>query len=186
MIDRYISKWHARFCEGLINEEIATRCFKSAKVKWIDVPSLLHKDSVQQGSMLVAPLVFGNKPVTALVMNDVTISGIDFHCSNVLDTILQDKAIYSCLLAKISSDHDDTFKSVMTKGVDGAVTRESLIHILKSCMWTFSSGVNVRQSLHGNVRKPLSQLPMYELWSEVKPSIESFATKYISSRLSKC
>ena len=72
------------------------------------------------------------------------------------------------------------------KREDGCIAKESLIDILKGYMWTFSSGVNVRQSFAGNEKKPLNELPMFQLWSDhVEPHVKLFVTSYITCRLSK-
>ena len=185
MLDDFVYIWHQRFKEKRINEKIANRCFKDKPARWIDVPYLFHKDAINQSLTYVSPLILDTtRPFIALAMNDVSPSGIDFHCSNVLDFILRNDDVYSNLSTKVSL-YDGELSS-LSKGIDGLVTKESLINVLKGCMWSFSSGINVRRSLSGIEKKAMKNQPLYELWSvDVEPHVKSFVTKYISARLSR-
>jgi hypothetical protein len=184
MLDGYIFRWHQRFQQQRIDKETASRCFKETVVNWIEVPYLLHKYAIDQSQKYVSPLILGNTPLIALKMNDVSASGIDFHCSNVLDFILRNDKVYSDLSHKLSSSSEN---SSLCRGKDGMVTKESLAKLLKECMWNFSSGVNVRRSLVGTKKEVMSKLPLYQFWSlDVEPHIKSFVHLYIHGRLSKC
>ena len=184
MLDDFLILWYRRFKEDQIDKIIADRCFKKVQAKWIEVPYLLHKEAIEKSLAHVSPLILGQKPVVSLSLHDVSVSGIDFHCSNVLDSILQNQNLYSKLSNELVIRLENTS---VYKTKDGFITKDSLKRLLKGYMWTFCSGVNVRRSFAGNIKQPLNQTPMYQFWSGfVAPHVNLFATSYITCRLSKC
>jgi len=186
MMDEFINKWYYRFQNQNVSEDIANRCFNGKTVTWIDVPYLLHENVSRDSDKVVTPLlaIIGEKTFTALSINDVTPSGIDFHCSNVLHHILSDPMMYNILCDRLSSTSGFDGSSLpIHKGIDGKITKDSIMNVLKSCMWRFSSGVNYKRSFAGNEKGESCEGELYhDIWkSVVAPRVHSFAAMYISS-----
>jgi hypothetical protein len=183
MLNDFHFTWRNRFLKGVVDDEIAQRCLNNSdRIKWIEAPLFLHKDAMKKSLNLISPMISGEKPVLALSHHDVTEAGVDFHCSNVLETIIQDPSVYTILITETSKLENVTKESA----VDGMVTKERLLSILKGMMWKFSAGVNVRQSLSGLQKQQLKLSPEYQIWSKmIQPHVKSYVNSYISCRLSK-
>jgi len=183
MLDEFYMKWNRRFQEGAIDNAIAKRCTKGIQHKWIDMPTLLHKYSIERSSNQVTALISGDKPLLALSLHDISPSGIDFHCSSILDSILNDRTVYTELKGELNSELRQHLSSI---DENESNLKEAMMSILKRLMWTFSSGVNFRQLISGEKKQLLNQLPLYTVWQQnVDPHVKRFASSYITYRLNK-
>ncbi len=163
---------------------MAQRCFETKEdIKWIQVPYLCHTKCLVSSSNCVPPLIDGDKLVSSLTKSDITAAGIDFHCTNVLDFVLQTNDVYTKIRAKIFADGDFDGKNV-TESIDGSTTKKKLLNKLKGFMWRFSAGINLRRSLAGSEREDIKEVPLYNLWiKEIQPHVDAFVAKYTNDRL---
>jgi hypothetical protein len=115
----------------------------------------------------------------SLCRSDITLEGVDFHCSSVLESaILSDAKLVRVCLEKLGAGTDtDT---------DG---RSWLEGKLKSCMWKYSGGVNFRLPListetnDNNDDDDDDLKRFYETF--IRPRVEAFSERYIDERLNK-
>jgi hypothetical protein len=112
-----------------------------ATLRWCDLPTLIHQSSSLQSDARVAALA--NDGFLQLSMADLSIEGIDFHCSPGLHNIIADRELVETYLTRSSSFHD-TFGRVPSTWDE---RRSWLEGIFKGCMWKYSAGINRRRSL---------------------------------------
>ena len=119
----------------------------------------------------------------SLSKSDITIEGVDFHCSSVLDSaIFSDANLVRECFDRLA-DIDKEFLFGCSKN---ATDRHSLLEKkLKSYMWKFSSGVNFRLPLF----TVLTQTHNYsrcekEFYDKhIRRRVDAFRKKYIEERL---
>ncbi len=182
MLNDFHVTWRNRFLNGVVDEEVARRCFNSVRPKWMETPLFLHQDAIKKSTNLILPMISGEKPVLSLSLHDITETGIDFLCSNVLESIIQDPSVYTILTKEITKLENFAIEST----IDGQMTKEALLSFLRGLMWKFSAGVNVRQSFAGLQKVELKLLPEHQIWSTlVQPHVKLYVNSYISCRLSK-
>jgi hypothetical protein len=179
MLNLCITQWYRRFKDNKIDKDITKRCFNhSTQVSWNEVPYMLHREARRKSERYVPPLILGQNPVIALTLNDITASGVDFHCTNVLDYLLQDERCHTHISQAWKSDHKNNCT------VDGSTSNETLMTMLKGWMWTYSSGVNFRRSFAGYDKPPLSSMYFYQQWTTiVEPQMKLFVNNYIKCRI---
>jgi hypothetical protein len=127
----------------------------------------------------VAALTKGG--ILRLSMVDLSIEGIDFHCSPVLQNILADRELVEAYLTRLSS-FDDSLGRVPSTWDE---RRSWLEGILKSCMWKYSAGINRRRSLTPTVDAESEKGDVLKsFWAEsVSPRTRTFAERYIKERI---
>jgi len=188
MLDEYIHIWGARFQLESVPKNITDVLFPkqctTTLIKWSAIPHLLHSPiRLETSSRLIPPMVTKSKEgLTMLKFSDITLSGIDFHCCNVLESILSDRVIFSNICDKVQKlEFDD---SSMMPG-DTSKLREHALKCLKKCMWKFSSSISNKRLLFSgvaNVAVRQEEL-LYPLWEMVIPNIHAYASRYVEGRL---
>ena len=145
MLQNYAKVWQHRFEEEqVMNEQLALACLPkhckdsgndgdTKSIRWIDVPTLLHP--VERSSNAILPLLV--RPILSLKYGDFTPSGVDFHCSNVLDIPLYNLNMQSRIIELYSGGNDESAKTLSIQEIGG---------ILKRACWDHCSGVNYRRS----------------------------------------
>jgi hypothetical protein len=125
--------------------------------------------------------------------------GVDFHCSSVLrSTILSNTALvqecYNQLelmrppasVDPIPKPSSRPSKSDIKEFMECRLTW--LEGFLKSCMWKYSAGVNLRLPLVAMVeahKDDPNENALKEFWCQmVQPHTKSFSVRYVSDRLS--
>jgi hypothetical protein len=145
MLRHFAEVWNERFSAGAVPKEIQLQLASTkenvADLRWCDLPTLIHKSSSLQSEARVAALT--EDGILQLSMVDLSIEGIDFHCSPVLDNILADRELAETYLTRLST-FDDSLGRVPSTWDE---RRSWLEGILKSCMWKYSAGINRRRSL---------------------------------------
>jgi len=149
--------------------------------------------------------------LTCLRRSDITPEGVDFHCSSILEsTILCDpKLVGECCDALRAINHllrgqpcppagtaagaATTTNTTTTTNPSSTDSRRLWLEgVLKSCMWNYSAGVNLRLPLVGCDTKGDSQgnddgrsflRDFYE--TRIKPRAKAFSERYVNERLSK-
>lgn len=105
---------------------------------------------------------------------DITLSGIDFHCSNMLQLVLANDNVYSALLEKCRD-------------------KESVISYLQNAIWKYRSSINSRPYLntHPYFSKILPdkqvkpKLPDEFFLNLILPVVDRISQIIISKRLAK-
>jgi hypothetical protein len=170
MLQDYVETWGTRFEQNIVPDEIRERLEIEPSIMWKSVPTLIHhkmlEDSISVTEVVHCKLKF-------LSFYDTVISGIDFHCSNVVEHLLADPHIYSKVCFHIQCHHLQ----------DGAPSKEDLCSIIRQSIWHCCSGVNSKRLIHGNINQDTCR-ETQQLWTDVlKEPHRIFATNYIISRL---
>lgn len=129
--------------------------------------------------------------IESLGQSDVTIEGVDFHCSSVLKTAILDHAtvVQECLdYLQHDVAHPSITANPIPNGLEGR--RELLEQILKSCMWDFSAGVNRRLPLVAveskNMEGEAEKKRLKQFWElKVQHRTKAFSERYVSDRLAR-
>jgi len=185
MLNDYVDTWRRRFTENSVDKDITNRLFpRRAKInetiQWIDIPSLLYDPiRLQNSSKLVPPMLImtGDKRVTALKVSDITLAGIDFHCCNVLESVLSDEVICSTICNKL---RDSGFPDMPATG-DKKKLQDYALIFLKKCMCQFSSGVSNKRLISGADMPEKEE--WFHLWQVVIPSVNAYSNRYLAARL---
>jgi hypothetical protein len=114
-------------------------------------------------------------------MADLSIEGIDFHCSPVLQNILADRELVETYVTRLSS-----FDDILGRVPSACDERRSWLEgILKSCMWKYSAGINHRRSLTPTVDAKSAKIDLLQpFWVEsVSPRTRRYAERYIKERI---
>jgi len=194
MLVRYVKEWRYRFNEvrvpvnisNRINERLRDDASFSKQSKtdesmnWEEVPYLLHSKSILSSAKLVSSLTMYG--IQSLSLKDLSLAGIDFHCSSILeDTVLSDSVRVPRLL--------DELTPLIPNHLNDDERWIKGIALMKDAMWTLSAGVNRRISITGNEfsnniheqRKDILQ----KAWKLVSDDVEAYAKRYVTSRLSE-
>ena len=181
MLRRYAQLWKERLDSSDLPADVATRVFPQSscitRATWRDVPMRIHQDARDQGIERVSVLC--SNGIDRLTMHDISVEGVDFHCSNILDELIADRQLTAlCLDLLILADVDN-----IPSSDDGR--RAHLEEVLKSCMWRYSSGVNRRRPLYPDSGVlPASDDNYKELWTDlVAPKAHAYQRSYVNQRL---
>ena len=154
--------------------------------KWNQVPAFIHKSAAKHSASRIDRLVT-TKPTVglpSLCRSDMTIEGVDFHCSSVLESaILSDATLVRECLEKFGAGTNTNTNT----NADG---RSWLEGKLKSCMWKYSGGMNFRLPListesndNSNNSDDEELKGFYN--SVIRPRVDAFSERYIDERLNK-
>ena len=190
MLDDFLQQWGLRYeCETVpqeVENRLLSRLSKGhTKLLWKNVPAIIHfKIRNEQSSCLVPKMISGKAQFISLSTKDIAAAGIDFHCSNILDSLVNDPCIVDSVSKELQQkgcSEPEMMKTTIQPH------EESVKELLKCWMWKFSSGINHRLSLteccpDGQEETSSSRT----LWKQVVfPQVNSYANKYISARLHK-
>ena len=175
MLDKYVSLWKSRFQRAKVDSDITARCFPSAgkEVAWEDVPRLIYSFDQNKKKNLEELL---NHQLPFLKMHDMALSGIDFHCSNVIDVLVKDTS--SPFYIKLCN-------------ILGGGSREKVGNMAKTIMWEYSSGINYRRDFVEHVKQGGNDdmrrdSRLKTLWEEeASPIMKNFASSLVFTRLAK-
>ena len=189
MLHGYANIWNRRFESETIPEGVAARLHGSTTgspvtppLKWSDVPAQIHQRAREQGIDRLSALC--TTGIDRLVLDDISVEGVDFHCSPVMDEILADQQLCGIchdLMILSNSGTED-----IPESADGR--RSWLEGVLKRCMWNLSSGVNRRRPLLSDPPEDGSSTNdrYSELWNElIAPRALSYQKKYVEQRLAR-
>ena len=188
MLDCFFQEWKSRYESESVPQEVGDRLLSRMskdyhRILWKNVPQMIHLKVRNQSSHLISQMISGESHFNSLSMKDITAAGIDFHCSNILDSLVNDPCIVGVVRKELyQRGHSE-------EDLMNTSNEEQVKDLLKSWMWKFSSGINHRQplikegSLDGKRKTPSSTRTLWKI--EVLPQINSYANKYISTRLHK-
>lgn len=185
MLQDYAQLWNQRFATVHVSDAIADRLTGSVadsstrSYTWANIPSRIHQSARKQSTARVT--LTCTNGIDRLVFEDICLEGVDFHCSSVIDELLVDRELCGIchdLMVLSGADAGDIPDSVEGR-------RRRLEGILKHCMWTLSSGVNLRRPLGLDLSASSSSKDKYkELWSElISPRALAYQKKYVEQRL---
>jgi len=178
MLQGYARLWKERLCSGAfpanVKSQFTADNTERETLQWSSIPTLIHRRSKEQSAERVTALCTSG--IDRLTLEDITIAGIDFHCSSVIDHLLKDQQLVGvCIDLLLLSNEVE---------VPPAGRRSWLEGIFKSCMWKYSSGVNRRRPLVDRECDKSAQSSYSELWNQlVSPRAQEFQMKYIQHRL---
>ena len=183
MLHDYVHVWNTRFRESTVPTEVAKRADPS-DLKWIDVPTAIHARPKTQSSSHVMPLV--QTRLDKLSFQDICLAGVDFHCSSVLDHVIENEDEYKRCLEGLCG-------VVVQAGLEPVPTdkdkqRAYLMQVMKKCMWKFSSGVNHRRPLCSDPPKDkdAKEAALKIFWDDaILRVVENFTKKYVQDRLAR-
>jgi hypothetical protein len=189
MLRRYANVWKERFSSGNVPEATAQRLSPSSTsntVTWSEIPTLIHQSAIQQSSSSsVGTLCRQGTP--RLTVADISMEGVDFHCSSVLDSILNDQELVETCHERLASVAGKPGMDPMPDAKEGR--RSWLEGVLKSCMWNYSAGINRRLPLMISIiREAIQPKPdqdeLSAFWKElILPRAKTFAERYVKDRL---
>ena len=144
MLHGFASQWLNRVQQPTMPlEDMASFTFSGKEgCSWLDLPFAMHEKSREQSTRtpgLFIDLV--SVGLDYLRFADISVEGVDFHCSAVIEYMLKDEE-----LVQLSID-----LQILSNETDFPDSDEErlrwLSKIWKSCMWDFGSGVNYRRPL---------------------------------------
>ena len=183
MLRHFAEVWNERFSAGAVPKEIQLQLVSTkeivANLRWCDLPTLIHQSSSLQSEARVAALT--KDGILQLSMVDLSIEGIDFHCSPVLDNILADRELVETYLTRLST-FDDSLGSVPSAWDE---RRSWLEGILKRCVWKYSAGINRRRCLIPTVDVESAKVDALKpFWVDsLSPRTRAYAERYIKERI---
>ena len=159
--------------------------------EWNQVPIFIHQSAAKHSASRIDRLVI-TKPTVglpSLCRSDMTIEGVDFHCSSVLESaILSDATLVRECLEKLGpGSSTNTNTNTHMNNTDG---RSWLEGKLKSCMWKYSGGVNFRLPListetTGNSNSSGDDELKVFYDTVIRPRVDAFGERYIDERINK-
>jgi hypothetical protein len=184
MLRCYADLWYRRFTSDSAPDMVLTRVFGASIVpepsaSWQETLKKLYQRAKEQGSSRVDALA--SDGIDRLIIDDVCIEGVDFHCSPIVDKLLAEEEL--CGLC-----HD----FLILFGNDGSISSSSptemhsrLASVFKKCMWTHSSAINRRRPLIAVDAASSPGIDKYtRLWNEILSSrVASYQRSYIEQRL---
>ena len=171
MLRQSLVTWRCRLRSGSIPEEVRQRLGPSSPIHWIDLPEFIHSKMRHCRIHLIEKLM--KERLLRLTIWDLSLEGVDFHCSNVLDHFIENKAFVSACTDRLNQD---PLLELKQSG--------DLKTILERCIWQNSSGVNFRQPLLDDAVASDEQSKLKSLWQDLvsNPFVE-FTTQYVTARL---
>lgn len=160
MLRSFATVWKNRFQSDVLCPTVG--------ILWALVPAQIHERARDQAHQLVSQLC--QNKLRYLTLKDVSVQGIDFHCSSVIDHLLSDQPFRELCydLLKLTGNSDTSYAQLPS--------------MLKRCLWDFSAGVNRRQPLEGGRNESPTEL--LHLWNDlIAPSVSTFQTAYVEQRL---
>lgn len=180
MLRGFAALWDTRFSSGEIPKNVASvREDEGDVVTWNQIPTLIHNAASQQSLARVRSLA--QQGIPYLTLNDISVEGIDFHCSPILENILSDRFLVEQCIDKMRPSHD----------IPGATAdrRSFLEGQLKSWIWDYSAGVNRRRPLvpsQSSAAADENDVVFKSIWTEIlHPKVKNFQEGYTRNRLAR-
>jgi hypothetical protein len=160
--------------------------------EWIQVPTHIHKSSSLKQQSSMERIDHHIRSLSAISKSDITIEGIDFHCSSILEsTILNNDQLVCECCVELQRINIRNIPSDLSSSTN---RRSWLEGLLKTSMWKFSAGVNYRISLivddddgvaNMNQNDDDNDKYLKQFYKTfVLPRTKAFSERYINERLS--
>ena len=165
------------------NQNVKDQCL----LQWNQVPGFIHESAAKHSAARIERLLHQHEQnssstfvgLSCLNKIDLTIEGVDFHCSSVLESaILCDTNLVKECFVKLANGRP----RLRAAGQD---RRSWLEGLLKSCMWKFGGGVNFRLPMVATetTKDDGDMKDFYE--ALIKPRVDAFSERYIDERINK-
>jgi hypothetical protein len=182
MLHGFAALWSTRFDSNEILKDVASigSSGDDTATTWKQIPHVIHSSASQQSLSRVNILTQHGVP--CLTMNDISVEGVDFHCSAIIENILSDRSILEQCLDKLIATRDVP---------EGFTERRSWLEgKLKSWIWNHSAGVNrrrpLRQMKDSDDDTPAADDLTKSIWNELlQPRVKGFQEGYIRNRLAR-
>lgn len=173
MLQRYACLWQTRY------KNEACQLASCPAMSWRAVPQLLHATAHHKATQAVP------HQIPCLYLADITLEGVDFHCSNVLEHLATDQTLFDLchdlLMLSSSTTHEIP---------EASERRAWILDTWRSAMWTYSAGVNRRRPLllpaTGLPPAPITHANNNNMWNELlAPKVQAFQKAYVEQRLAR-
>lgn len=187
MLTHYVKLWKERFqCKQPLSQElIGLHHDLTESCKWVDLPTRIYHSLCQKSESYVERTLFEKENgLYQLSHSDLCLAGVDFHCTNIIDVVLNktNEKVCNHIINLISKNEN---KDLKTNEKD-----ETLGRFLKSCMWNYHSGVNLRRPLIQSndfaqkIENQSEDTMKQNLWNEFfMQAVNEYAKEYIKKRL---
>lgn len=172
MLHSFAITWLKRFQSRFVPADVLGDIVTELKVvHWCDLPRILHKISHEKSVELITSDIVCHGGLTKLNFNDLCSAGIDYHCSSIIEYLLTQKDVYSCLSERLALSKDKEDPQVW------------MTDQIKFMIWNYSSAINYRRPLleMENKNAATSSRAMWE--TVVKPLFECYTKNFIKDRL---
>jgi hypothetical protein len=216
MLRDYANAWHNRFTVTRIlpdsivkrlsggntdNQNVLQNYGSSLQLmEWSQIPKFIHQKA-SKNSLSRIDSILGRQQqhhhhqpssrccgLEFLSHPDMTVEGVDFHCSSVLNTaILTNPLLVQECYKKLERITLPTRYHPMPTSGCTAERFVWLEGLLKSCMWKYSAGVNLRLPLAPKLSNSEEDdyTELKQFWKEmIEPMTKAFSTRYVVERLS--
>lgn len=173
MLHSFAITWLKRFQSKLVHADaLGDLVTESKVVHWCDLPRILHKVSHEKSVELITSDIVCHSGLTKLNFNDLCCAGIDYHCSSIIEYLLTQKDVYSCLSGRLALSKDKEDPQIrMTEQI-------------KFMIWNYSSTINYRCPLLETDDKNAPTSGLKAMWETVvKPLFDCYTKNFIKDRL---
>ena len=166
MLTDYARVWSRRLAD---TEPHTFAGWEQEPLTWRELPERLHRKGLELSQAHVP------NSIVALVRTDLTLEGIDYHCSSVLQE-LDRHAFAIC--------HDLILEAKENEVPEDSKERRTYVYqVLQACMWNMASGVNMRLDLDGS-KLQLETEPYRWMWNTyLVQHVRAYQERYILDRL---
>jgi hypothetical protein len=173
MLHSFAIIWLKRFQTMIVPANVLGDLVTESKVvHWCDLLRILHKTSHEKSVELITSDIVCHGGLTKLNFNDLCFAGIDYHCSSIIEYLLTQKDVYSCLSERFELLKDKEDPQVW------------MTDQIKFMIWNYSSSINYRRPLLDIDDKNAATSSLRSMWETVvKPSFECYTKNFIKDRL---
>jgi len=150
MLKKYVSLWYARFSGEIPVPTNST---------WRDLLVSIYSE-------IETPVSLEN--VGCILPDDCVLSGVDFHCSNIIDLLLSKRATSEYITNYLQS-HFGPEVSVRNK--------------LEAMMWTFRSSINNKVPIYSDAASEEHDSKLSDLYSKFSAEIDRIAFEILHHKL---
>ncbi len=175
LLSSFAKKWLKRFQSAIVPDRLLENLASSSTLRpiyWGDVPHMIHAKAREQSARLVTSATIRPGGLPKLGLSDVSLAGIDFHCSSVVEYLLSQREICSA------------FHRCFAQTGDRNHHNDKIAEQLKQMIWDFSSSINHRRSLFKTETADVTSVIFKALWNNiVKACFDAYTMKFVKDRL---
>lgn len=175
MLHSYARRWLKRFNSANVPDTLLKSLASASTLQpiyWWDIPRIIHEKARERSLQTITSGIVRPGGLPKLSFLDISIAGIDFHCSSVVEYLLSQREICSSVYKGLSQtevgDRDN-----------GKIAQQ-----LQQMIWTFSSGINHRRPLFKVETADVEPSIWKAVWNDVvKVPFNAYTTKFVKDRL---
>jgi len=181
------------------------RCLNTTA--WMEVSHAIHAKAKEQSKTLIEANITPSPRgglLDALELKDLSLAGVDFHCSSILEDVVANTTVFSAARQILLANNDDTATTKTQNNTNSQSSmrydREWVVNKLKASMWKYSSGINLKRKFIDSDKYDREQQQQQQqdddddvtnedkatkqVWDDViSPKVNAFAQRFLSSRL---